>query len=523
MAARSRHERLRRIDALVADGHSLADACALDGLTEGIYKAWVTLEQSHKEKGSRKANRKNSPVPFGKDVDQLTEAPAPELAEDADARTLPVSARNDVAAAAPPPAGILKDQSSAESRAAVIAGTSGSTGPAVTVAFGSRAASSSGFETRPEGMSEAMVAARSAAAGRAAVPPSAGPGGGRARRWRLIALAACLLAGPSIAIVAAYFLAHSARTASDESLARHDASLLSLQQRGATTDAVVEGSRREAGGLRGDLADLQARVADLSNRRSEMVSQVEAVRQAAARHDANLGQLERRLGAMQGLRDSERERERVSFMAEIDGLRRQLGGGRLELAKLDERLSKSIGSLGPLTTSLGRQQADLAGQVQSLRQEVSSSRASLSRLEAQVETVVRRASRDDGRSDDLETGSVTRSGPAAPESGSAGRGIELPRSVTPRVILRVARNRAAAREKATTLEQALQAQGLVVTKASGPPLKVRSNSVIYYYAEDRSSAERIAAGVPSSTIVQRQFSEDDSLPRPGTIEVAIMQ
>ena len=101
-------------------------------------------------------------------------------------------------------------------------------------------------------------------------------------------------------------------------------------------------------------------------------------------------------------------------------------------------------------------------------------------------------------------------------------GVVLPNTARPRVVLRVARKKSA-RSTAAALQRSLRAQGLEVVKANNAPPSLKANQVIYYYAEDRSSAERIAGGVSSTPPIQKQFSEDNSLPRPGTIEVAIVQ
>jgi hypothetical protein len=99
--------------------------------------------------------------------------------------------------------------------------------------------------------------------------------------------------------------------------------------------------------------------------------------------------------------------------------------------------------------------------------------------------------------------------------------IGLPPDITPRVILRFAHNRDSARTRAATLERSLRAQGLDVVKSGDSPASSRVNEVMYFYNDDRPSAERIAAGLAEAALIQRPFADDGSLPRPGTIEVAI--
>jgi hypothetical protein len=99
--------------------------------------------------------------------------------------------------------------------------------------------------------------------------------------------------------------------------------------------------------------------------------------------------------------------------------------------------------------------------------------------------------------------------------------VVLPPDTVPRVILRFARNRDSARTRAATLERSLRAQGLDVVKSGDSLASSRADKVMYFYIEDRPSAERIAAGLAEAAFIQRPFADDGSLPPPGTIEVAI--
>ena len=96
-------------------------------------------------------------------------------------------------------------------------------------------------------------------------------------------------------------------------------------------------------------------------------------------------------------------------------------------------------------------------------------------------------------------------------------------NATPRVVLRVASQREPARARAQALEGRLRSQGIEVTRSDEQLPDLRANNVTFFYAEDRPSADRISVDVTDVKPTQRQFSIDDKLPRPGTIEVTIVQ
>src|SRR6202048_4965358 len=212
------------------------------------------------------------------------------------------------------------------------------------------------------------------------------------------------------------------------------------------------------------------------------------------------------------------DRQRTELAAEIEKLRQQATADRTELAQLRAQVSEAARAPPPDAAALDRQRAELVAQIEKLRREATDNHAGLDRLEKQFGEAFHAPPRAG------HTPPSILQPPESPQSTATigtSPDIGLPPDTTPRVILRFAHNRDSARTRAATLERSLRAQGLDVVKSGDSPASSRANEVMYFYNEDRPSAERIAAGLAEAALIQRPFADDGSLPRPGTIEVAI--
>ena len=98
----------------------------------------------------------------------------------------------------------------------------------------------------------------------------------------------------------------------------------------------------------------------------------------------------------------------------------------------------------------------------------------------------------------------------------------LPLSAPVRVTIRYPAENAAARQRANGLARGLGEQGLNVADPVASPGRVASNSVSYFYVEDRPGAE-IAARVlgPAWKLVQQRLPMREPFPEPGTLELAV--
>jgi chromosome segregation ATPase len=212
------------------------------------------------------------------------------------------------------------------------------------------------------------------------------------------------------------------------------------------------------------------------------------------------------------------DRQRTELAAEIEKLRQQATADRTELAQLRAQVSEAARAPPPDAAALDRQRAELVAQIEKLRREATDNHAGLDRLEKQFGEAFHAPPRAANTPPSI---LQPQESPQSTASIGTSPDIGLPPDTTPRVILRFAHNRDSARTRAATLERSLRAQGLDVVKSGDSPASSRANEVMYFYNEDRPSAERIAAGLAEAALIQRPFADDGSLPRPGTIEVAI--
>ena len=446
MAARSRLQRVRRIEALIANGNSLARACAIEGLSERSYKAWVVLEHA---RSTKTRSDERSTAYAGKGLPSITEVPVPLASIEAPAYGAAETGAPVPLAPVEAPASGAAETGASVPLAPVEAPASGAAETGAPGPLASIEAPASGAAETGASVPLAPVEAPASEGVKTGAPVLTKSVASRQGKWRSVVLAACLVAGPCIAIAAASFLVQSAKTATDNSLARNDASLtrlqqkniiseaaidalqkdvrrslLGLQQRNTASEAAIDNLRRDvsasvivlqqkdiifkanAEGLRKDVDSSRGHIstlaADISTMGTDLAARVVTLQQAASKISDALGELENRLI----------ERQRSSFGAEIGGLRRDLAVYRDDLVQLRAKLTDGLQSAQASEMSLGQRQTDLADQMRMLREEISSSQASLSRLEERVATIIQAKSEKSGSAAALETASITPKGPA---------------------------------------------------------------------------------------------------------------
>ena len=304
-------------------------------------------------------------------------------------------------------------------------------------------------------------------------------------------------------------------------------------------------------------SDIEARVGKLSEDGAAGRSQLDA-----------LGQQVRDMTKASGLVGSDLAGQRRDLLARIERIDRDGAADRAELKRIGGEVDSVFKTQLPAAADVDRRKTEALGrieqlvgtQIDRLRQETAANRdqltilekrlADLSMMPSRIETTPSRdtppavaptapkaqapapvpapdvvaAPAVADAPDTNETASV-QPAPLPPDQARPSARVlaALPVDASPRIVLRIAQASEAAKTRAAALERSLRARGLDVVKSSEQPLSLPTNKVVYYYKEDRASAERIANGVAAPGPVQQQFSEDGSLPRPGTIEVAIVQ
>lgn len=98
----------------------------------------------------------------------------------------------------------------------------------------------------------------------------------------------------------------------------------------------------------------------------------------------------------------------------------------------------------------------------------------------------------------------------------------LPSEVPAHVVLRYARGSEPARQRAEGLGFALKGQGLDVADPVENPTAATLNSVTFFYKRDAGNAKRIAGILAAAEPIQGRLPAGGSVPRPGTIEVTII-
>lgn len=216
--------------------------------------------------------------------------------------------------------------------------------------------------------------------------------------------------------------------------------------------------------------------------------------------------------------DAASDRQRTELAAEMEKLQQQASADRAAVAQLRTQVSEAAQAPAPDVAGLDRQMGELAAEIKKLRRAATDNHAGLDRLEKQFGEAFRAPPRPTDTSVFIPQ---PQQPPQFTATIAASPDVALPSDTAPRVILRFARNRDSVRTRATTLERSLRAQGFDIVKSGGSPPSSRADKVMYFYKEDRPSAQRIAAGLAEAELIQRPFADDGSLPPPGTIEVAI--
>src|SRR6202048_5292439 len=296
--------------------------------------------------------------------------------------------------------------------------------------------------------------------------------------------------------------------------------------------AEIEKLRQQATADRTELGQLRAQVSEaarapppdaaaLDRQRNELAAGVEKLRQQATADRAATAQLRTQVSEASRvpLPDAAAlDRQRTELVAEIEKLRQDATIDRATMAQLRTQASEASRVPLPDAAALDRQRAELVAQIEKLRREATDNHAGLDRLEKQFGEAFHAPPRAANTPPSI---LQPQESPQSTATIGTSPDIGLPPDTTPRVILRFAHNRDSARTRAATLERSLRAQGLDVVKSGDSPASSRANEVMYFYNEDRPSAERIAAGLAEAALIQRPLADDGSLPRPGTIEVAI--
>jgi 5-carboxymethyl-2-hydroxymuconate isomerase len=338
-------ERLRRIDALVSEGHPLAQACASEGLREGTYKRWRSKSKTRAERalgGSPKHEQPEAEALAPSAAPATASAPVEQPASGSEAKTGPEDTPSETNASVP-------------ERAAPIPLT-------------------------------------------VATPPPTG----RSGRRRLIALAACLVAGPAVAVAAAYTLASSVRTETTDSLARQDATLAALKQSGAASKEAIEGLRQVSRRGAADLSGVQAKLdtvskaqasanAELARETRALASQFERQQRDDASNRDDLTRLRAQLAEAlqtQSALDAEFSRQRAAVASQLDALRQGAGRDREALSQVGQRLADVTQAQGPLRTDFERQRTALGAEIRRLQQEAAGSRAEVARLRTEMAAIV---------------------------------------------------------------------------------------------------------------------------------------
>lgn len=100
----------------------------------------------------------------------------------------------------------------------------------------------------------------------------------------------------------------------------------------------------------------------------------------------------------------------------------------------------------------------------------------------------------------------------------------LPFGAPSRITIRYPVENAAARQRATDLARGLSEQGLDVADPVASPGRIASNTVSYFYAEDRPGAEIAARALgPAWKLVQQRLPTREPFPPPGTLELALVR
>jgi type II secretory pathway predicted ATPase ExeA len=122
----------------------------------------------------------------------------------------------------------------------------------------------------------------------------------------------------------------------------------------------------------------------------------------------------------------------------------------------------------------------------------------------------------------VEVASNQATGPA-PDPGPTPPAAGLPRGVVPHVVLSYRQGDAEAERRAAEAARALRAAGIAANDPVPVLQRIASPGVTYFFAEDRAGAAEVSRALGGAFGEGRAVSlrPDESLPRPGTIEIQI--
>jgi hypothetical protein len=361
--------------------------------------------------------------------------------------------------------------------------------------------------------------------------------------WPNLLFLAVVVALPILGLAATSAFVQLAKERSGETLRAVSGSVDALDVKVQALSAQVDLLWHEAADNRAGLAALQAETAATSRVQRTLSDSLDAGRkERAADAAAQTRTMAELRDALAGLRvdlgkdaqalpplreDVGRLRREIS--AALDTMREDAGKTHAALTDLQQKLADQAAE--PSGAAALERLADFVSQILTLRREAQADRERIEALEGKVAALSQAGSGTEPPAASLpyridETGKADQAPePAeAPDRSQSTAAIAaLPEAVTPHVILRYAPGEETARARAASLEQDFRKDGLDFVKSETVPTGTQDNVVIYYYAEDRPQAERIATDAETGSPVQHRFSEDESLPRPGTIEVTIVR
>lgn len=276
----------------------------------------------------------------------------------------------------------------------------------------------------------------------------------------------------------------------------------------ADGDAAPGSSARDLSALHDEVAALQAQRrsdADLieqsASKARELESELQAQREGRAGLDDKLAEAERNAAS------AEKDRERLhDVMADLATVRAQLAQATLLQDEAREQ-AEAARREGEKAAATERTRADALATRLSDSERMLAARTASLREETERDAVRERVA--------LEPTPPPAQVMAAPLSAA------LPDQASTHVVLHYARASEPARRRAEGLGLALKGQGLDVADPVETPIVAALDRVTFFYKGDAISAKRIAGILASVEPVQGRLPVTGSVPRPGTIEVAI--
>jgi hypothetical protein len=412
-AAAFRVAKVRRVDALVSQGRTLAEALRTVELAETTYERWRAeigsrgraasgphLSKSSTSIEARTAGAKTVAAGAGSDLhkDLTLEVPV----RGAEAQT--VSCKP-FASEAKAPIAAVSDASALDDTTPVQSG---------------------------QGADRIDVALATPSAETSQARFAVGSDRSRLKSWRKFAVGLLLAGAPVLSLSAIAFVDPARTTTTEEALERGgerlqgvadpvppleqkvadaEAAIGRLAQAGKVSQSKVDQLQQQAAGTLAELANLKTEVvaalskarlplvAQIDRQQADLLVQIEALRNKAASDGAQMEKLQKGVAALSQAQaplaaelEAELEEQRRYFVALTDQLRQEAIGDRTDLARLKDQVKSSSEFLPAAAKALSGQQTDLFDDVAKLRQEVLASRASLSVLESELDDIKRAAS-----------------------------------------------------------------------------------------------------------------------------------